>query len=216
MATDPRGAEPSTLEGAVATAFPFLIDALGISALGLLIPTTFSLGIRFGAQLVLLVVLGLFLTRRLLSASEGLWFEATEMSPERRVMATGLAVIVIVTGIVGLVTLASSAALRFQPSTQFLQLLSALDIAWAAATVMVAANWLWGRRQAMVAGALVGVVCVATIARYLDAVGFTSEGQWRLRAESLWTYVLPFDLIVAVIAIVLFVFAARRRGRSHT
>jgi hypothetical protein len=113
---------------------------------------------------------------------------------------------------VGLVTLASSAALRFQPSTQFLQLLSALDIAWAIATVMVAVYWLRGRWPALMAGAVVGVVCIASIFRYLDAVGFTPRGRWRLDGGALWTYVIPFDMAVAVIAIGLFVFAARRRA----
>lgn len=205
----------STLEGASIEAFPFLADALGISALGLLVPTSLSLGLRFGGHLVLLVLLGYFLTLRLLPFTDDSWFEQTTLTRQRRVMATGLGTIIIVTGIVGLVTLASSAALRFQPSTQFLQLLSALDIAWATATVMVAVNWLWGRRPAIVAGAIVGIVCIGSIARYLDAVGFTSKGRWRLDAEALWTYVLPFDMVVGVIAIGLFIVAARRRARAN-
>ena len=122
------------------------------------------------------------------------------------------ATVFMVTGSVALVTLASSAALRFQPSTQFLQLLSALDIAWAAATVMIAAYWLWGRRAALIGGIAVGVVCIAAIARYLDAVGFTPRGRWRLDGGALWTYVLPYDMAVAAIAIGLFWFALRRRA----
>ena len=215
MAKLPKAAKSqSNLETASAQAFPFLIDALGVSALGLLVPTSLSLGVRFGSHLVLLVLFGFFLAQRMLATTDALWFGATPLRKDRRVMATGLGVIIIVTGVVGLVTLASSAALRFQPSTQFLQLLSALDIAWAMATVMVALYWLWGRRVALVGGLTVGVVCVITIARYLDAVGFTRGGKWRLEAESLWTHVLPFDIAVAVIAIGLFFYAAKRRSRT--
>lgn len=212
-----RSSEPrNTLESASIEAFPFLVDALGISALGLLIPTSLSLGLRFGGQLVLLVLLGYFLTLRLLPSTDDSWFGQTTLLRKRRVMATGLGMIIIVTGIVGLVTLASSAALRFQPSTQFLQLLSALDIAWATATVMLAVYWLWGRRPAIVAGAIVGIICIGSIARYLDAVGFTKRGRWRLDAEALWTYVLPFDMAVGAIAIGLFMLASRRRARTNS
>ncbi|MCP3975271.1 MAG: hypothetical protein GY720_12370 [bacterium] len=214
MAQLPKAADPEpNLETASALAFPFMVDALGISALGLLIPTSFSLGLRFGGHLVLLVAFGFFLAQRLLASTDAPWFRASPLRRDRRIMATGLGVIIIVTGVVGLVTLASSAALRFQPSTQFLQLLSALDIAWAMTAVMIAAYWLWGRRAALLGGLIVGVVCIISIARYLDAVGFTRRGKWRLDAESLWTYVLPFDMAVAVIAIGLFVYAARKRAR---
>lgn len=215
MAKLPRTAKSqSNLETASAEAFPFLVDALGVSALGLLVPTSLSVGLRFGTHLVLLVAFGFFLANRLLASTDSLWFGATPLKKDRRIMATGLGVIIIVTGIVGLVTLASSAALRFQPSTQFLQLLSALDIAWAMTTVMVAAYWLWGRRAALLGGTIVGVVCIISIARYLEAVGFTKRGKWRLDAEALWTYVLPFDMAVAVIAIGLFIYAAKRKSRA--
>ncbi len=204
----------ASLETAAYEAFPYLLDGLGVAALGLLVPASLRIGYRFGGHLVLLVLFGLILTARLLPLTDTLWFADMGLSPLRRVMATGLGAIIIVTGVVGLVTLASAAALRFQPSAQFLQLLSALDIAWAVATVMVAVYWLRGRRAALVAGATVGVICVASIARYLDAVGFSPQGRWRLDGGALWTYVLPYDMAVAIIAIGAFVFAARRRAAT--
>ena len=202
----------ASLEGFTIELFPYLVDALGASALGLLVPTSFSLGLRFGGQLVLLVALAVFVMLRLLPLTDTIWFGGTGLGGTERVVATGLATIVTVTGMIGLVTLASSAALRFQPSTQFLQLLSAVDIAWSVAAIMLAAYWLWGRRAAIAAGVLVGVVCLGSIARYLDAVGFTSAGKGRLRARALWEDVLPFDIAVAVIAIGLFFYAVRRRA----
>ncbi len=209
-------AAPS-LESAVTAAFPIMIDALGISALGLLLPTSLSLGLRFGGQLVLLVALALLLTWRLLPLTTHSWFgESTHRawSPQSQVAATGLAAIFIVTGVVGLVTLASSAALRLQPSTQFLQLLSALDIAWAVSTLMVAAYWWRGRVAAAAAGGLVGVACVWAIARYLDAVGFTPQGRWRLVGPALWEYVLPYDIAIALVAVGAFVLSVRRQASS--
>jgi len=193
-------------------AFPYLVDTLGLSAVALLVPTSLPLGLRFGGHLTLLVLLAVSLTFRLLPYTDGLWFGAGSLTRVRRVMATGLGAIVIVTGIVGLVTLASSAALRYQPSTQFLQLLSALDIAWAVSTTMIAVHWLRGRRAALVAGGVVGVLCIASIGRYLDSVGFTPLGRWRLDAGALWEFVLPYDIAVATVAIVLFVVAARRKA----
>jgi hypothetical protein len=207
-------ASAASLEGAAYEAFPFLLDGLGVAALGLLVPMSVRIGFRFGGQLILLVIFGLFLADRVLPMTDMPWFTNRGLSPLRQIMATGLGVIIIVTGIVGLVTLASSAALRFQPSTQFLQLLSALDIAWAASTVMVALYWLRGRWAALVGGTVVGVLCIATIFRYLDAVRFTTPGRWRLDGGELWTYVIPYDLAVALIAIGLFVYAARRRAVS--
>jgi hypothetical protein len=205
---------PASLEDAADEAFPYLLDGLGVAALGLLVPVSLRIGLRFGGQLILLVIFGLLLAARLLPLIDTPWFGNRGLSATRRVMATGLGAVIIVTGVVGLVTLASSAALRFQPSTQFLQLLSALDIAWAASTVMVALYWLRGRTAAIVGGALVGVLCIATIFRYLDAVGFTKRGRWLLNGGELWTYVIPYDLAVAIIAIGLFVYAARRRALS--
>jgi len=214
MARTSRRTKPqaTSAESALVAAFPFLVDALGVSALGLIVPTSASLGLRFGGQLVLLVALGFLLTTRLLPFTDTIWFGSSSLRGVGRVYGTGLVVIVIVAGTVGLVALASSAALRLQPSTQFLQLLSALDIAWAAATVMVALYWLRGKRAALVGGAMVGIVCIASIARYLDAVGFTPRGRWRLDAASLWEYVLPYDIAVALIAIGLFVYAAKRKA----
>ncbi len=203
---------PASLEDAADEAFPYLLDGLGVAALGLLVPVSLRIGFRFGGQLILLVIFGLLLATRLLPLVDTPWFANRGLSAPRQVMATGLGAIIIVTGVVGLVTLASSAALRFQPSTQFLQLLSALDIAWAASTVMVALYWLRGRTAALVGGALVGVLCIATIFRYLDAVGFTNRGRWLLKGHELWTYVIPYDVAVAVVAIGLFVYAARRRA----
>ncbi len=107
----------------------------------------------------------------------------------------------VTTGLVGLVTLASSAALGYAPSLQFLQLLSALDIAWAAAALVLGVRWLLGDGWAAVAGSLLAVVCIWSIWRYLDVVGFGPAGGWIASSDELWRYVLPFDIAAAIIAL---------------
>lgn len=218
MTTTGRDQAPAApLEDTVLEAFPFLLDALGIAALGLVVPKSLSLGGRFGVELVLLSVLVVFLAYRLLPRTDSTWFAGTVLAYRRRVFATGLALVIIVTGVVGLTTLAASAALRFQPSTQFLMLLSALDIAWSVTAVMVAVYWLWGRMSiALAAGGAVVALCVWAIVNYLNEVGFGPNGGWRLRADSLWTYVLPYDMFVAAVAIGLFWLAVRKRSDQRT
>ena len=130
----------------------------------------------------------------------------------RKRLAGGIALVVIVTGVVGLVTLASSAALRLQPSLQFLQLLSALDIAWAAGAVLIGGYRLWSRRTARVAGLTVGVSCVLSIWNYLRVVGFTADGGWLLDGGQLMRLVLPFDMLAAAIASGVLFAGARRQS----
>lgn len=205
----------SQLEDAVLDAFPFLVDALGISALGLLVPSSLPLRGRVVVQLTLISVFALYLAYRLLRRLDPVWFEGAPITSSQRAFGTALGVVVIVTGSVGLVALASSAALRLRPPTQLLQLLSALDIAWAATTVMVASFWLWNRvRVALLQGAAVVALCVFAYYRYVDEVAFGPSGAWRLRASELWEYVLVYDIAIAVIAIALLVFAVRRKGAT--
>lgn len=201
-----------SLEDAAAEAFPFLLDALGIAALGLLVPNRLALEWRFGAQLTLLSLFSVFLAYRLLHQSDQVWFGGRSLRLGQRLFGTALGVIVIVTGVVALATLASSAALRFEASTQFFQLVSALDIAWAVSTVMVAAHWLWGRRAALVGGLAVVAVCLWAVRRYIVLVGFGAKGGWRVRGDSLFELVIIYDMAVAALAIGLLVFAIRRRA----
>ncbi len=203
------------MEAAALEGFPFLVDGLGVAVLGLLVPTSLSLPWRFTIQLGLLSALALFLAYRLLAHVSSLWFAGAGLRAPWQALGTALGYVVLVTGSVGLVCLASSAALRYQPTTQFLQLLSSLDIAWATSTVMVAVHWLWKRRiLTLLAGAGVVVVCVWVIVRYIDKGAFGPRGAWRLRAGELWEYVLVYDVVVAALAIGLLVVAVRRRAAS--
>ena len=48
-----------------------------------------------------------------------------------------------------------------------------------------------------------GVFCVFSIWRYLDIVGFTESGGWKVSGPDLMQYVIPFDMAAAVVAVVL-------------
>lgn len=189
------------MERAVLATTPFLAVGL-FAALPLLLiawsPPPFALVI---AHLTALVLLGLAASIRLAPFAGGDWFLGQSWSSFWRLIASGVAVVFLVTGMVGLVTLASSAALRYPPSMQFLQLLSALDIAWAGAALVVGVYRAWRLPAAVAAGSVLAVICIWSIWWYLDAVGFGPNGEWIVDASVLMRRVLPFDIAAAVMAI---------------
>ncbi len=124
-----------------------------------------------------LVAFGLVVVADLTRLVDDSWF--AWLGATGRCISSGAAVVALTVGVVALVTLPTSAALRFDPSLQFLQLLSALDIAWAAGATLVGVGWLATRRWGYAAGAVVGVICVWSIWAYLNAVGFASDGGWQ-------------------------------------
>lgn len=138
------------------------------------------------------------------------WFESLRRPWLARVSAMVAAVV----GFSALLTLASSAAARYDPSLQFLQLLSSLDIAWVVAGLYLGARALWGKRIAVVAGSLLLVACVVSIALYLDAVGFAADGGWLVDGAQMWRIVIPSDVMAAVITITTLLVAARRQSKE--
>ncbi|MEN8233932.1 MAG: hypothetical protein ABFR89_03280 [Actinomycetota bacterium] len=200
------------MERAVLAIVPFLAVGL-IGAVPLLAiswsppPTAIAI-----VHLAVVVALGLAASLRLAPLAGDDWFLGRSWSASLRLGASGVAVVFLVTGMVGLVTLASSAALRFPPSLQFLQLLSALDIAWVGAALIVGAYRAWRLPIAAAAGATLGIFCVWSIWKYLDVVGFGPEGQWVVDGGALVRYVLPFDVIAAVMAVAVFVYGTRRQA----
>lgn len=141
--------------------------------------------------------------------ADELWFPAMTRIGFSR-FASAAAVTVVITGVVGLVTLSSSAALRYDPSTQFLQLISALDIAWVVSAFSIGVRWLRGSSAAALAGTAMGAVCVWSIWRYVDNVGFDAAGRWIVSGEALLRYVIPFDVMAAVLAVGAVVAGIRR------
>lgn len=145
------------------------------------------------------IALALGLTRFLEDDS---WFAGTGWHPGRVRFTAAALLVALDTGAVALVTLASSAALRFDPSLQFLQLLSALDIAWAGAAIVFGVYLLRRTKTAAATGGIaLGVFCIYSVWRYLDVVGFTAAGGWLVSGSDLMRYVIPFDMAAAIVAV---------------
>lgn len=191
------------IERAVVLALPFLLAGLLAALAMLLVPGSVERTPLFLLHLGALVLLGLLVALRLGPLVHADWYPNQPWGPASRRLAGGITLVVIVTGVIGLVTLATSAALRFQPSLQFLQLLSALDIAWAGAAIVVGVWRRWGRTAALVGGALLGIACVASIWNYLRVVGLGPDDGWALDGGELMRLVLPADMMAATVAIVL-------------
>lgn len=200
------------LEGATVRSVKWLGAGLVVTPLLLALPAPHSSTLWVSVHLVVLVTFGLALTMALVDSLDTPWF--SRFPPRMAMLASAASLVALATGAVALVTLPSSAALRLNPSLQFLQLLSALDIAWAAGATAIGATLLWGRRLGWVAGVAVVAVCVWSVVTYLEAVGFTPAGGWVVDGDAMWRYILPFDMGAAAIAVTALTLGARRRARQ--
>ena len=200
-------------EAVLLRSVPWLIGGLAVSGLLLLLPVSGSDQslYRVIGHLSALVAFGFALTTQVAPLTDEPWFSITSASPRLRGLGGAAVTIAVVTFAVALVTLASSAALRYDPSLQFLQLLSAMDIAWVVAAVFIGARWRWGIAAAWIGGILIGVACVWSIWRYLDAVGFTADGGWLVSGPELVRLVIVFDIMAALVAVGVVVIGALRR-----
>ena len=109
------------LEGAALVALPWLIAGLVSAAPLLLVPASADRRLDLLVHLSALVAFSLGLTWRLVGPNPAAWFASRPWSPIRRHLAALVSLVVIVTGVTALVTLATSAALRYEASLQFLQ-----------------------------------------------------------------------------------------------
>jgi len=200
------------MERAVLATVPFLGIGLVASLPLLLVRWSSPPLVLVLVHLTVLVLLGITASIRLAPLAGGDWFQGRSWSLFVRSLASGVSVVFLVTGLVGLVSIASSAALRYPPSLQFLQLLSALDIAWAGAALVVGVYRAWRIPAAIAAGLMLTVICVWSIWWYLDAVGFGPSGEWIVDASVLMRRVLPFDIAAAVTAIGALLFGTHRQA----
>jgi len=134
---------------------------------------------------------------------------------ERSWLASAVSLIAAAVGFSALLTLASSAAARYDVSLQFLQLLSSMDIAWVVAAIYLGSLALWGRRLGVVMGLMMLTLCVASIAVYLVAVGFTQDGGWLVSGEDMMKIVIPSDVVAAAVSLTILIGAGRRQAMEQ-
>ncbi len=205
------------LERALATSLRWLLSGLVVSPLLLAVPAPATDPGRLAVVTVHLGVLvgfGIGLVVRLAPFADGAWFAGAAPRPAR--WGATAAIVALDTGAVALLELATSAALRYQPSLQFLQLLSALDIAWSGAALYLGLR-MWGRRRTAVAATVaLGIVCVWSIWNYLRVVGFAPDGGWLLDGTQLARLVLPYDTMAAIIAVGAVTVGVRRATSQPT
>lgn len=166
--------------------------------------------LTFTIDLSLLAAFAIALSFHLAPLSDEPWFSGTELGGGARSMAGGAVLVVAVAGSTGLVALATSVALRYDASLQYLQLLSSLDIAGAAAALILGWRRWWGPRGVGVAAALLGAMCVWAVWRYLDVAGFTVSGGWVVDGRRLRSLILPYNLGATLVAGWVFVVGMRR------
>ena len=157
-------------------------------------------------HLTIVQVASLLFTVEMKGLTDHPWFTHAR----RPWLASVASLVAAVVGFAALLTLATSAAARYDVSLQFLQLLSSLDIAWVVAALYVGSRRLWNRRVAVIAGSALLVACVASIAIYLSVVGFTPSGGWLVDGGELMRIVLPSDTFAAVLSLTVLLMASRR------
>ncbi len=193
-----------TLETSFGRAARWTIGAAIVGSLFALLPQPSDLLTASLLHLCALVAFSFVLTIRLERATD--MEEGTTLNR----FARAASVVALIAGATVIATLVSASAYGFEVSLQFLQLLSALDIAWVVAAFYFGLRWLRGPSLALPGGVAMAVFCVWSIWRYLDAVGFTAEGGWLVDAEALQRLVFPLDAAAAVVAIVTLLAGARQ------
>ena len=198
------------LEQALAVAARWTLIGASASVVLLAVPASFVADHRLFvviSHLSVVVGSGTVLGWRLKAAVDEGFFPAVG----RPWLASAVAIVALVTGYAALVTLASSAALRYDPSLQFLQLLSALDVAWSAVALGLGVRVLARSNRVGLAAAIgLDVICVFSIWNYLRVVGFDADGGWVVDRSELLTLVIPFDVAAAIMAIGALLLAQRR------
>ncbi|MGF1667285.1 MAG: hypothetical protein ACFCVC_13550 [Acidimicrobiia bacterium] len=167
-----------------------------------------------GLHVTALTVFIFALTHRLAPVFDPVVFD--HFGPFGRRLGTDASLVALVTGATALVTLASSATLGYQPSLQFLQLISALDIAWTTAGFYLGVRRLSGARWAgPAAGVFMGSMCVMALVRYLMVIGFGADGGWDVQSAQMLRLVIPADTVAAALTIGALVLGARAQARRQ-
>jgi hypothetical protein len=193
----------------------WVLAGVAVSLAGLVAPL--SIAHLQGVVLVHLIVLTsmiIALTARLYDTFSNAVFH--HHGPFGRRLGTDAALVALVTGATALVTLASSAALRYQPSLQLLQLLSAMDIAWTTSGFFIGVGrWRRSRAAGLGAGVFMGTMCVMSLGMYLARIGLGSDGGWTVEGPTLVRTVIPADVVAALLTVGALIAAARKAATGE-
>ena len=192
-----------------------LLWGIPLSALALLIPAPDVDDGLLAYNLIHLTILQiatLLFTVEMAPLTDKPWFP----NNRRSWLASAASLVAAAVGFSALLTLATSAAARYDMSLQFLQLLSSLDIAWVVAALYLGSRQLWGSPAAPILASLLLIACVGSIAVYLSEVGFTADGGWLVDGGQMMRIVLPADTIAAVIAVTILLFASSGSDQRTT
>ncbi len=176
---------------------------VGVAPAVLLLAVSPTISIAFVlTHLSFLVAYGIVVAVSLAPVADDRPFTSYEMVERWRWFSGAAVVVVLATGATALAALATSAAARYQPSLQFLQLLSAVDIAWAGAALYLGVRWWRNGRTAKFAAAALGVFCVWSLWNYLSFVGLAADGGWLVDGGAMMRRIIPFDMVAAGVALV--------------
>jgi hypothetical protein len=209
--------EVHPFETGLATATRWVLVGIAASTVGFIVDhdTDGARLVIVTAHLVVMTAAIWALTHRLAAVFDPPVFRGR--SPFAQRLATDAALVALVTGFAALVTLAGSATLRYQPSLQFLQLLSVLDIAWTTSGFYLGVRRMSGRSWAgPAAGVFMGTMCVISLTRYLATIGFGADGGWDVQGAQMTRLVIPADVIAAVLTIGALVLGARTWVRTRS
>jgi hypothetical protein len=148
----------------------------------------------FTVHLSAMLALVLTAALALVPLTSSKWFQNSGLPEVGRLMASGASLTILLAAGIAAVSIASSAALGYRPSLSYLQLLASADAGMATAGTSVGLAWAFGPAVATLGGASVAAVCVWSIWRYLDVVGFEANGGWKVDKQALWRYVYPYDV----------------------
>lgn len=196
----PRDISPQTLESSALLTFPWLPGGLVVSLPLLLLTQANDRRWEAMIHLSLLVLFLFALSWRLGRSGDHPWFADRGWSESRRRLVTNVALIIILTGVAVVVTLASSAAMRYQPSLQFPQLLSALESLGLSPEPHLPCVP-YGETVPPSQRPMMSIIYVLSIGLYLAAVGLFADQGRLVDGEQILRLVLPFDVAAAAITI---------------
>ena len=155
-------------------------------------------------QLAIIAVYAVAMTLHLAALGDAPWFDGLAIGGRARRGLTWVMLVADVAGASAVTALATSAALRYQPSVQLLQLVSVIVVGVVVSASALGTRRRWGGAPALAMAAVLGAVLVWVMWRHLDTVGSTASGGWRVDGSVVRETVVPYVAGAVVVAGALF------------